>query len=346
MDRPSEDSTKKTRSATDTSLEVERGRTDDALSQEAVKIAAEEKKNVPLSPEARDKENEDETLAKERLRLRLVGAALFELERQETDTSLRYERSDIDALLARKSDLLVAEKAAHELTRAALSLRDTYIAVASHDLRSPLGVIIGSANLIEDGLRHFAGDASSLLNEIERIKRNAGYMDRIIGDTLDAERIENGKLTLILKKCDICALLQECKELFTPIATKKSISMTIQSSAEPVFANIDHDRMLQVLSNLVGNAIKFSPSKGAVILGLKKKAVEIEISVADSGPGIPKDKKLRIFEKFAQLETNHARGLGLGLFISKWLIEAHKGHIWVDSVVGKGSTFTFTLPIG
>ncbi len=121
--------------------------------------------------------------------------------------------------------------------------------------------------------------------------------------------------------------------------------MIVQTNPEPILAEIDHDRVLQVLSNLTGNALKFAPNGGIIKLSAQKKANEVEISVTDSGPGIPEQKKAQIFDRFSQLRTNDRRGLGLGLFISKWMVEAHKGRIWVTSEPGKGSTFTFTLPI-
>jgi chemotaxis family two-component system sensor kinase Cph1 len=100
-----------------------------------------------------------------------------------------------------------------------------------------------------------------------------------------------------------------------------------------------------VLSNLIGNSLKFTPKGGAIELSARKQETQVEISVTDNGPGISKQTQERIFEKFSQLKMNDRRGLGLGLFIAKWIIDAHKGHIWVTSNVGKGSTFSFTLPL-
>jgi len=201
------------------------------------------------------------------------------------------------------------------------------------------------ANLIQANLMSGRVDVSGLLDHIERIKRSSGIMDRMITDLLDIKRIESGKLILKKYRCDIYEILRECKDLFAPIVAKKSLSMIIRPGAKPVFADIDHDRILQVLSNLIGNAIKFTPNQGHITLALRKTAIDIEVSVIDTGPGIPEQKRSQIFEKFSQVDSHDRRGLGLGLFISKWLIEAHKGRIWVDSEVGKGSTFIFTLPI-
>jgi len=110
-------------------------------------------------------------------------------------------------------------------------------------------------------------------------------------------------------------------------------------------AIVDKDRILQVLSNLIGNALKFTPKGGTIELSTKRTAKELRISVVDNGPGIPKSKLGEIFNRFSQLNSLDRRGLGLGLFISKWIVEAHKGRIQVTSREGKGSDFSFTLPI-
>ncbi len=125
----------------------------------------------------------------------------------------------------------------------------------------------------------------------------------------------------------------------------KSFSITIKDCAESIFADIDHDRILQVLSNLIGNALKFASKGSAIDLSARAKNSEVVISVSDNGPGVPEGKKAEIFERFSQLKTNDRRGLGLGLFISKWIVEAHQGRIWVKSEIGKGSSFSFKLPL-
>ena len=125
--------------------------------------------------------------------------------------------------------------------------------------------------------------------------------------------------------------------------------MTIQPCPEPIYADLDQDRILQVLSNLIGNALKFTPKGGTITLSARKQEAQIELSVTDNGPGIPEQEKARMFDQFSQLNSqrnmNNHRGLGLGLFIAKWIVDAHKGRIWVTSDVGKGSTFSLTLPL-
>ena len=299
------------------------------------------------SDEARNVQREEEDRARtlERFQKRLIAAALVENERSEANTSRLDERVRADLASEQSARLLSDEKNSHNVTQAALVTRDLFLQAVSHDLRNPLGVISMSAGLMRRGLSSGKNDIGSLLISLDMIERNTANMDRMISDLLDVERIANGKLILNPEKYDICAILRECKELFAPVLVSKSITMTIQTGLEPIFADVDHDRVLQVLSNLIGNALKFTPNGGDVKLSARKKATEIEIAVTDNGPGIPEDKRSEIFQRFSQLNTNTRRGLGLGLFISKWIVEAHNGHIRVASELGKGSTFSFTLPV-
>ena len=117
-----------------------------------------------------------------------------------------------------------------------------------------------------------------------------------------------------------------------------------RTGPEPIFADVDRDRILQVLSNLIGNSLKFTPNGGTIELSARTQETQVEISVTDNGPGIPEQAQAKIFERFSQLKMADHRSLGLGLFIAKWIVEAHKGHIRVTSK-GKGSTFSFTLPL-
>ena len=287
------------------------------------------------------REAEDRAHASERFQKRLIAAALVENERSEANTNRLEERVRAD----QNFRLLSEEKIAHNVTQAALVARDLFLQTVSHDLRNPLGVISMGTSLIRKNLSSGNNDVGSLYQSLEAIERNTANMDRMISDLLDVERMVNGKLTLQLGKYDICAILRECEELFAPVLASKAISMTIHAGDEPIFAEVDHDRVLQVLSNLVGNALKFTPNGGDVKLSALKNATKIEISVSDNGPGIPEDKKSEIFQRFSQINSNTGRGLGLGLFISKWIVEAHKGRIRVVSDLGKGSTFSFTLAL-
>ena len=291
------------------------------------------------------REEEDRVRALERFQKRLIAEAFLESDRSAANTFLLDERDRADRESEQSSRLLLDEKTSHTVTQTALFTRDLSIAAVSHDLKNPLGAISLSAALMRRTLANGQNNVASLLKSIDMIERNTASIDRMISDLLDVERMASGKLRLVLKKYDIIALLHECKELFAPVLASKSVSLSVQISVAPIFADIDHDRILQVLSNLLGNALKFTPSGGNVNLAARKDATEIEISVTDDGPGVPEDKRSEIFERFSQLKTNDRRGLGLGLFISRWIVEAHNGRIRVASELGKGSTFSFTLPV-
>ena len=170
-------------------------------------------------------------------------------------------------------------------------------------------------------------------------------MDRLISALLDVERMTHDKLVLKKERTDLRMVLQECVDLFAPVVASKSFSMTVHMDPGPISVDLDHDRILQVLSNLIGNSLKFTPHGGAIELSARKDNSHVEIAVTDNGPGIPETDQARIFDRLSQLTVNDRRGLGLGLFITKWIVEAHEGRVWVTSRVGKGSTFSFTLPL-
>lgn len=287
---------------------------------------------------------EDRVRNRDRVQKRLIAEAILANERRDTDAKLADERERIALEADLNSKILTAEKLSHDVTKTALVTRDQFLAVVSHDLRNPLGSIVMSAALMREELSARKNQETELLGYLEMIDRNAANMDRMISDLLDVERMANAKLVLKPQNCDLRVLLRECNDLFTPVIVDKSFAI-VESDSGPVFANVEHDRIIQVLSNLIGNALKFTPSGGSVRLSMQSRAAEVEISVTDTGPGIPDAKKTKIFERFSQLGSNDRRGLGLGLFISKWIVEAHKGRIWVNSELGRGSTFTFTLPL-
>ena len=181
---------------------------------------------------------------------------------------------------------------------------------------------------------------------IEFIKRNSDMSLRLISDLLDVGRINEGKIHLKVQSHSIVGILNEAVESFSRPCSEKAISLKILPCDLSVDIVCDRDRILQVLSNLLGNAIKFTPSGGAIELKVETTADDVIVSVNDTGDGIPDSKQDQIFERSAQLASNDRRGLGLGLYISKMLVTGHGGNIWVESRMGQGSTFYFSLPIG
>lgn len=225
-------------------------------------------------------------------------------------------------------------------------MKSDFVSNVSHELRTPLTAVKGSVDNMLDGL-------TGLLNEkqsryLTRIKSNADRLTRLINDILDLSRIEAGKIDLQAAVLPLVALAKEVAEGLRPIAVDKLISLEVASPDARVTAWADRDKVIQVLMNLIGNAVKFTPTHGKVSVAIERNGNEwVQTSVADTGPGIPLEEANKIFDKFyqiAQAGKQKARGTGLGLAISKALVEMHGGRIWVESEVGSGSTFFFTLP--
>lgn len=283
----------------------------------------------------------DAALEAERRQKRDAEEKLFALERQATDKDLTEERQQTDAEVQRVTQVLSDERHAHVATRAELTTRDEFLAIVSHDLRNPLGAIAMAVDLVTCSPSIAAADGETRTH-LEMIGRNAGEALRLIGDLLDMEQIAKGKLGLDVQCHDAADLMRHCVNSYEPNAATKNLS--IHATFESADVLCDRDRVSQVLSNLVGNAIKFTPAGGTITLSMGTKDAEVLISVADTGPGIPKDMQRKIFERFWQIGKHDRQGLGLGLYISKMIVEGHGGRIWVDSEARHGSSFRFTLP--
>jgi PAS domain S-box-containing protein len=225
-------------------------------------------------------------------------------------------------------------------------LKSDFVSNVSHELRTPLTAIKGSVDNMLDGI-------TGPLNEkqtryLSRIKANSDRLARLINDLLDLSRIEAG-IRLRYMNTFLLPIATEVIETLRPMAAEKRIQIEVAPDAENVTAWVDSDRISEILINLVGNAIKFTPSEGRVRIHLHSIGGKfVKITVADTGPGIPADHASRVFDRFYQVtqaELQKTRGTGLGLSIAKALVEMHGGKIWLESVEGEGSTFVFTLPI-
>jgi signal transduction histidine kinase len=173
--------------------------------------------------------------------------------------------------------------------------------------------------------------------------RSAERMDRLIGDMLDLAKIQAGQLQVAGQPVDVASLAQEVLETFGPLAERKHARLE-GSVPDELRARGDRNRLLEVLSNLVDNAIKFTPEGGSVTMRAERSGSDVVVSVADTGPGIPEDELPHVWERYWKARKKGGVGLGLGLSIAKGLVEAHGGRIWVESEFGKGATFRFTVP--
>ncbi|MEP6935101.1 MAG: histidine kinase dimerization/phospho-acceptor domain-containing protein, partial [Nitrospirota bacterium] len=214
---------------------------DKILTQERTR--SDEAKNV-------ERQKEDRARTQERFQNRLITEARLEIERKETDNNLLEERVGSDLVSEHNSTLLSGETISHDVTKSALVTRDQFLAIVSHDLQNSLVAISIGAHLMRSDLDRDTVDTVSLLQNLGIIEQTIAGMDRMISDLLDVERMAHDKLLLKPERVDLRTILQECVNLFALIVSSKSFSMTIHICPEPIFADFDHDRILQVLSNL------------------------------------------------------------------------------------------------
>ncbi|NUO53284.1 MAG: hypothetical protein HOV80_30925 [Polyangiaceae bacterium] len=222
----------------------------------------------------------------------------------------------------------------------ATEAREDVLSVVSHDLRGPLHVLYGSTKLLSEQVS--AVQTPEVVRSTDRIERAVHNMDRLIGSLLDLARLKSGEMSIQPEDHSASELIRDAVESATPLAEARTIELKM-SAVPQGMVRCDRARVLQVLANLIGNAIKFSPPEGTVTLGCSRDGAMWTFSVEDRGPGIPPDRQPLIFDRF--WHGGHQRsGTGLGLSIARGLVELHGGRIWVDSQVGRGSTFNFTIP--
>lgn len=224
-------------------------------------------------------------------------------------------------------------------------LKSDFVSNVSHELRTPLTAIKGSVDNMLDGLTGELNEKQS--RYLTRIKSNADRLARLINDLLDLSRIEAG-IKLNRMNLSLPTVVKEVVESLGSVAAEKLINLEIKTADNDLTAWADPDRVAEVLTNLLGNAIKFSPTGGNVTVSLARSGNNwVKVSITDAGTGIRPEEANRIFDKFYQVshpEQPKATGTGLGLPIAKALVEMHGGRIWLESQVGHGSVFSFTLP--
>jgi signal transduction histidine kinase len=215
----------------------------------------------------------------------------------------------------------------------------------SHELRTPLNAILGYTELMADGA--YGEPSEKMLGILKRLEANGKHLLGLINDVLDLSKIEAGQLVLELSDYCVQDIAQTVRSTLEPLATDKKLAFKVEMAPELPPGHGDGRRLTQVLINLVGNAIKFTDA-GEVAIKAEANNGSFHVSVRDTGPGISAVDQAKLFQEFQQADnaiTRKKGGTGLGLAISKRIIEMHGGRIWVESQLGQGSTFTFTLPV-
>jgi signal transduction histidine kinase len=262
--------------------------------------------------------------------------------RQITDEDLAKERRDTDEAVDQVLSILSSEEQARARSERKFATRNEFLAIVSHDLRAPLMGIIGAAQMIEHAP---ASKREPRIGEwTTRIRRSAAAMERLILDLLEFGSLEDGQLRVVAERLDVAPAVRTAIDALQSLADAKSLSIVAELPPEPVMAHYDTNRLQQVLSNLIHNAIKFTPEGGTIRIRISRIGSACHVSIADTGTGIPEHELDAIFECFYHGERADYSGLGLGLYIARWIVEAHGGRLWAESRLGGGSTFYFTLP--
>ena len=223
-------------------------------------------------------------------------------------------------------------------------MKNEFVSIASHEMRTPLTAIHGVMKLLNAGR---LGELTASGQKMADLAfKNSDRLVRLVSDLLDLERMESAADKIEPQQCDSAELIQQAVDTLKPIADEQQI--TLETDARSLAVRADRNRILQTLSNLIDNAIKFSPPNSTVTITCQQRASDVLLSVSDRGRGIPLDKQETIFERFQQVDASDSRqkgGTGLGLSICRHIVEQHGGKIWVESVPGEGSTFFFSLPL-
>lgn len=233
-----------------------------------------------------------------------------------------------------------AERERRHMAELLAQAREEVLGVVAHDLRNPLNTIITSTDLLlQEKL-----EPERRTELLEVALRTGRQMNRLIGDLLDTVRMHAGKFTLDVEDVAVASIFRQAEETYRPIAEKRGIYLEAVPPDNGIAVRADPFRVSQIVGNIVGNALKFTPEHGTVTLRADANGNHVAIHVTDTGPGIAPTDMDHLFDDFWQARRNDHRGVGLGLAIAKGVVEAHGGMIWADSAPGRGSTFSFTLP--
>jgi signal transduction histidine kinase len=269
------------------------------------------------------------------------GRTLGAISVASAESGRRYTSSDIGAIeeLGRRAGLAIDNARLLEDAQHEARMREEILAVVSHDLKNPLGAIHLAATMLLEGAE------ARTQKHVVTIHRAAGRMDRLIGDLLDMARIQAGRLAIERKLEELDAIVREVLDLHEPMAKEKGLSLVRGGAPSGVAVCVDRERILQVFGNLIGNAIKFCRAGDTITIRGDRLDGEIELAVANTGPEISAAELSHVFQPYWSAKKYAKQGTGLGLYISKGIVEAHGGRIRVESTPGEGVTFYFTLPL-
>jgi len=241
---------------------------------------------------------------------------------------LRRQQRELETMLAKQRELE--------------NMRDSMVHMIVHDLRAPLTAVFNYLDLVREQEAGFIAPES--MQNLDLAMKASRWMVQMVNVLLDASKIESGQMTLRRVECDVGDVVSDAIDAIRSLADEKNVLC----KSEHVRAAVDRDAIARVVQNLVTNAVKLTPPGGDVRISLRTKDASLRVEVSDNGPGIAAEHHPKIFEKFGQLDTNVRQSIpssGLGLYFCKLAVEAHGGHIGVDSEVGQGSTFWFELPM-
>ncbi len=283
----------------------------------------------PLRPEALGEGDELDDLYKE---LRNLHVAVTSHER-DLEEKIRYATGELKTMNERLAQ-------ARDRYRDTSLKKSEFIAGLSHELRTPLTSVKGAVGYITGRVLDGEVSESELTPFVDIINRNIGRLVKLVEDTLDLEKIEAGHIELHLSRVDMGKLFEEVSEEYEQTAREKQVSLKIEAEGQ-LMVTVDRDRIRQVLDNLVLNAIKYSPAGAVITIAGRIGNDEVITEIRDEGPGIPPQSQRRVFDRFYK---GAKEGSGLGLTISRGIVESHGGNIWVESDGKRGSTFIFSLP--
>ncbi len=278
--------------------------------------------------------------------LRARGRTLGALVLARSDAARAYAPGDLALAeeVARRAAMALDNARLYQEAQTAVRARDDVLAVVSHDLRNPLNAVLVGASLLEE-LSPPERWSQKERRQLQAIRRSAESMTELIDGLVEVIARDAGVARLERHPEKVRALVSSVREMFDGVAGEKGVAMRWEVAPQLPSLPIDRARVMQVFSNLLGNALKFTPRGGSVVVSAAREGSAVRFSVVDTGPGIPAEHLPHLFDRYWQARRKPGSGIGLGLAIAQGIVNAHGGRMWVESEVGRGSTFHFTLPI-